>query len=164
MINRYFLFSIILSVTIHTFFLGIPFNQSKVETINIGNIQVTFKSAPKSNPKQTGTIKTKSRSQLKKNRTSTPQKETKLLAPIANNHVEPEYPYRSRLLKEEGDVLLEITINSSGEVSGVSIIKSSGFHRLDNAAMEAVKKTSFDPKSPKNFELAFNFQITERAK
>lgn len=52
---------------------------------------------------------------------------------------ERDYPDTSRRLKEEGDVIIAILINSDGSVGDVKVEKSSGYQRLDDAAVEFYK-------------------------
>jgi protein TonB len=58
---------------------------------------------------------------------------------------EPAYPNISRLREEEGIVLLRITITAFGAIGSVSVEKTSGFARLDEAAMKAVREWRFAP-------------------
>lgn len=57
----------------------------------------------------------------------------------------PEYPPLSRRLKEQGKVMLRVMVTASGEPASIELDKSSGFERLDQAAMEAVKQWRFVP-------------------
>jgi periplasmic protein TonB len=52
---------------------------------------------------------------------------------------ERDYPDTSRRLKEEGDVIISILINSDGSVGDVKVEKSSGYQRLDDAAVDFYK-------------------------
>ena len=58
---------------------------------------------------------------------------------------EPAYPNISRLREEEGVVLLRITITAFGAIGNVSVEKTSGFARLDEAAVKAVREWRFAP-------------------
>jgi protein TonB len=58
---------------------------------------------------------------------------------IAATHTIPEYPPVSRRLGEQGTLTLKITITEQGAVSDAKLESSSGFARLDEAAMEWVK-------------------------
>jgi protein TonB len=49
----------------------------------------------------------------------------------------PSYPAESRSAREQGLVILRITVNATGRPTHVEILKSSGYHRLDRAALEA---------------------------
>lgn len=51
----------------------------------------------------------------------------------------PDYPVLSRRLGEEGKLMLQVELDESGRISNTRIINSSGYSRLDNAALAAVK-------------------------
>ena len=55
----------------------------------------------------------------------------------------PTYPMTSRKRGQEGTVTVLITIRS-GRVTEASVEQSSGFSRLDNAAIQAVRRWTFD--------------------
>lgn len=57
----------------------------------------------------------------------------------------PAYPPVSRRLKEQGRVLLHVLVTSSGDAQQVEVRTSSGSERLDQAAMEAVRRWRFVP-------------------
>lgn len=57
----------------------------------------------------------------------------------------PEYPRMSRRAKEQGRVMLRVTVSARGEAENVELEKSSGYSRLDEAAIQAVKKWTFEP-------------------
>jgi len=84
-------------------------------------------------------------------RTASPQapvsNEPRQVSSIAylGNPPEPEYPRTSRRLVEEGKVLIRIRVNTSGRVEEAKVEKSSGFSRLDDAALEAAKRGRFKP-------------------
>lgn len=61
------------------------------------------------------------------------------------NNPRPAYPALSRRLREQGTVLLEILILPDGTVGEVKIKESSGFKRLDDTAMKAVKQWKYTP-------------------
>jgi periplasmic protein TonB len=52
---------------------------------------------------------------------------------------EPEYPPVSRRLGEQGSVILEVLVDANGRATDAKIVQSSGFPRLDEAALEGVK-------------------------
>jgi periplasmic protein TonB len=60
-----------------------------------------------------------------------------------SNRVEPSYPSASRRAGEEGTVRLKVLVDEKGRPREVAIANSSGFARLDQAAMEAVRKWRF---------------------
>lgn len=55
------------------------------------------------------------------------------------------YPPMSQRLHEQGLVLLTVTINTRGLVDAVKLARSSGFPRLDSAALEQVNRWKFRP-------------------
>ena len=57
------------------------------------------------------------------------------------------YPEQSEKLGEEGKVKLAIIVNPNGSVDDIELIQSSGFERLDRAAIEAAKQAKYQPKN-----------------
>ncbi len=57
----------------------------------------------------------------------------------------PVYLPPSVRLGEEGTVIVRALVNENGEIDGVGIHKSSGFSRLDDAALAAVAKAKIEP-------------------
>jgi periplasmic protein TonB len=57
----------------------------------------------------------------------------------------PAYPALSRRMREEGKVLLLVQVSAKGLATDVRIRQSSGFSRLDDAALEAVRQWHFVP-------------------
>ncbi len=57
----------------------------------------------------------------------------------------PKYPRVSRKRGERGRVLVRVFINRDGSSEKVEIEQSSGFDRLDQAAMDSAKKCKFIP-------------------
>jgi periplasmic protein TonB len=57
----------------------------------------------------------------------------------------PAYPAASRRLGEQGKVTIRVLIAADGSVQSASLARSSGFSRLDDAAMAAVLKWRFVP-------------------
>jgi protein TonB len=60
-----------------------------------------------------------------------------------SQRVEPAYPPTSRRLGEQGTVKLKVLVDEKGRAKDVVVGQSSGFPRLDQAAMEAVRKWRF---------------------
>ncbi len=71
----------------------------------------------------------------------------------------PRYPVFSRKMREEGTVLLLLTVKN-GIVSNVSIDKSSGFSRLDSAAQIAAKKWIFGSEGNFIVKVPFSFKLS----
>lgn len=57
----------------------------------------------------------------------------------------PSYPLESRRHREQGTVVLALTIGIDGKVIGIAVRQSSGFARLDDAALDAVRKWKWKP-------------------
>jgi protein TonB len=57
----------------------------------------------------------------------------------------PRYPVESRRKREEGAVRLRVVISADGRVKDISVARSSGFERLDAAALDTVRKWKFQP-------------------
>jgi periplasmic protein TonB len=57
----------------------------------------------------------------------------------------PVFPSASRRLREEGEVLVRVEIGADGRARQVLLSRSSGFSRLDNAALAAVRAARFRP-------------------
>jgi periplasmic protein TonB len=57
----------------------------------------------------------------------------------------PSYPLVSRRLHEEGKVLLRVLVNPGGSADRVEIKSSSGSQRLDQAALDTVRRWRFVP-------------------
>lgn len=66
------------------------------------------------------------------------------------NNPKPNYPAISRRAGEEGRVLFRVLVNANGEPESVEVSTSSGFERLDSAALEAVKQWRFVPAKRNN--------------
>lgn len=57
----------------------------------------------------------------------------------------PPYPATSRHLREAGRVVVRVLIGPDGQVLDVVLQRSSGFERLDQVSIEAVRGWRFDP-------------------
>jgi len=57
----------------------------------------------------------------------------------------PAYPYLSRRAKEQGVVLLKVLVSTDGKAERLQVEESSGFDRLDDAALKTVAKWRFMP-------------------
>lgn len=57
----------------------------------------------------------------------------------------PRYPIESRRKREQGTVILSLTLGVDGAVESLTIAQSSGFSRLDAAAREAVRTWRWKP-------------------
>lgn len=66
------------------------------------------------------------------------------------NNPAPKYPPVSRRSGEQGRVLLRVLVSEDGLAESVQLDSSSGYEKLDRAAIEAVKKWSFIPAKRSN--------------
>ena len=57
----------------------------------------------------------------------------------------PKYPAESRKLREEGVVLLKVSVTAAGSAADVQLQRSCGYARLDQAALRAVRRWEFKP-------------------
>jgi protein TonB len=62
-----------------------------------------------------------------------------------NRRVDPIYPPTSRRAGEEGTGVYRVLVDANGRPLEVSVLTSSGFPRLDEAALIAIKKWAFSP-------------------
>lgn len=62
-----------------------------------------------------------------------------VLNATAHYNAPPVYPQLSRKLREQGTVVLELTVLVNGTVADVIVLQSSGYPRLDQAALNAVQ-------------------------
>jgi protein TonB len=58
---------------------------------------------------------------------------------IAATQTIPEYPPLSRRLSEQGTLRLKLTIDQRGTVTAATVVNSSGFQRLDDAAVNWIR-------------------------
>lgn len=75
---------------------------------------------------------------------STPLTEPRYEADYLQN-AKPSYPSLSRRLREQGTVLLRVLVSAGGEPKQIQLLKSSGYPRLDDAALRAVEDWRFVP-------------------
>ena len=61
------------------------------------------------------------------------------------NNPRPAYPSISRRMGEQGKVMLRVFVNAQGQPERIEIKQSSGFERLDKAAIAAVQRWKFTP-------------------
>jgi protein TonB len=62
-----------------------------------------------------------------------------------SKRVDPIYPPASRRAGEQGTGIFRVLVDDKGHPMDVQVQKSSGFPRLDQAAMEAIRKWAFKP-------------------
>ncbi len=57
----------------------------------------------------------------------------------------PYYPDSAKRRGEQGQVLLRVNVTANGRAATVSVVRSSGFGRLDQSAVDAVRGWRFVP-------------------
>jgi periplasmic protein TonB len=62
-----------------------------------------------------------------------------------SRRVDPVYPPGSRRDGEQGTGMYRVLVDEKGKPKDVQVLKSSGFPRLDEAAMAAIRKWAFKP-------------------
>ena len=80
--------------------------------------------------------------------------------PRQRSSIKPDYPKGARQRGEQGDVVLELSINKSGGVDAVVIVGSCGFPELDDAAVAAAKKARFTPARSGDSPVASKARLT----
>lgn len=81
----------------------------------------------------------------------------------------PQYPLLSRKRKEQGTVWLLLLVSKEGLISELKLKTSSGFTRLDEAALRAVKHWKFQPATRQGqaidywYELPVKFSLNQHA-
>lgn len=78
-------------------------------------------------------------------------------ATLLNNRP-PSYPRLSKRRREEGLVILELLVLADGSVAGVTVKTSSGFPRLDKAALVAVSKWHYTPATRNGEAVAYRYE------
>ena len=77
------------------------------------------------------------------------------------------YPRIAQLKNWQGTVTLNLNINKNGEINSISLLKSSGYSLLDNAALEVLNKIknknflTHIVKTEKIIQLPVTYQLTE---
>lgn len=75
-------------------------------------------------------------------------KKAPVIDPRYKRRFQPDYPPTSRRLGEEGSVVLQVYVDAEGKVTEAKVQTSSGFSRLDEAALNHAKRAwRFTPAS-----------------
>lgn len=69
----------------------------------------------------------------------------------------PAYPSASRRAKEQGRVMLAIHIDERGRVTEARVHRSSGYRRLDQAALDAVRHWRYQPAQRSGRAIGFDY-------
>ena len=65
--------------------------------------------------------------------------------PLYRTNPNPRYPPMARRRGYQGTVVLEVLVDRNGSVGDLQVFKSSGYSILDRAAIDSVKKWTFEP-------------------
>ena len=76
------------------------------------------------------------------------------------NNPRPPYPEMSRELGEEGVVGLRVSVTADGRAQSVTVVKRSGYPRLDRAAKTAVEKYRFRPATRGGTPIPYNYTFS----
>jgi TonB family protein len=80
---------------------------------------------------------------------------------LAVNAPRPEYPYEARRQKITGDGLVVMTVDpADGNVTSVSMSKTTGSPFLDNAAIAGFKRWRFKPGTVSSVTCPVTFTLT----
>ncbi|RJP57335.1 MAG: energy transducer TonB [Candidatus Auribacter fodinae] len=79
-----------------------------------------------------------------------------------SSQLHPRYPRGSRRKGEQGAVTLNIHVTADGSAQKITILNSSGYQRLDNAAVEAIENAVFSPHTLNGIARASNITLTIR--
>jgi protein TonB len=83
-----------------------------------------------------------------------------VLNATAHYNAPPVYPQLSRKLREQGTVVLELTVLVNGTVTDVIVLQSSGYPRLDQAALSAVQHWRYQ--AARRGETAIDYRYRQR--
>lgn len=76
----------------------------------------------------------------------------------------PAYPRLARQLNQEGVVILLVEVSENGMVSGIKVIKSTGYKLLDDSAIKTVKEWRFIPPTKDGKKVSSSIEIPIRFK
>lgn len=162
--NKNFLFSGFISVSLHALLLVAPFHSIFIRNIDIdivkapASIEISLVNSMPSvevKARKIGKIPLKKLEEKKETKESKKNKIEKRIntKPITGAITEqisslminkpPVYPTVARVKGWEGEVVLIASINKSGQVTSVNVLSSSGFYMLDRAAQKAINQWRF---------------------
>ncbi|MEY2933777.1 MAG: hypothetical protein RL033_4526 [Pseudomonadota bacterium] len=95
--------------------------------------------------------------------TRIPTRDAQFEKPKRMRQAEPPYPATLKAQGVEGDVMVSVSIDASGRVTGVSIVQSSGQPEFDRAAQQAAQEERFSPAlrdgQPVPFTLTYSYRF-----
>ena len=102
---------------------------------------------------------------LNESKNAAPGISTPAVIPSNANYLsnpKPVYPTESRQRKEQGLVVLGVTVNGAGHPADVWVIQSSGYTLLDQSAQTAVTRWQFVPARVGNMAISSQVQVPIR--
>ena len=82
--------------------------------------------------------------------------------PRYRSNPRPDYPTEARRLRQQGRVLLEVTVSAAGQPTSVTVKQSSGVASLDAAALAAVRRWTFEPARTAGLAVAARVEVPVR--
>ncbi len=76
---------------------------------------------------------------------TTPESAPEVQNLAVSNRVEPVYPPASRRAGEQGTAMFRVLVDERGRPSEIQTLRSSGYPKLDQAALDAIRKWTFTP-------------------
>lgn len=78
---------------------------------------------------------------------------------LADGTIRVVYPLVSRRIGEQGLVMLRIHVEADGHISDAAVLRSSGFPRLDRAALDAARAGRMRPATRDGQPVAMSFRL-----
>jgi TonB family protein len=101
----------------------------------------------------------------KKRHEPSPLITTEDIEKIALSHPAPEYPIEARRRRQTGRGVFELSVSeSTGEVSSVAVITSTGYPVLDRAAIESLKNWKFKAHTVIRVKVPVTFSMPSKSK
>ncbi len=126
-------------------------SQSQIQATALDNSNYKVESISAPNLQSNSSIVISTSSQLPSNNLSKPNIERLQTIELPSSDADylhnppPIYPRMSKRLGEQGTVVLRVLIGVNGQAEKIEIYKSSGFDRLDQAAIETAAKWRYKP-------------------
>jgi len=126
-------------------------SQSQMQATALDNSSNKVESITTANLKSDSSFVISTSSQLPNNNLSKPNIERLQTIELPSSDADylhnppPIYPRMSKRLGEQGTVVLRVLIGVNGQAEKIEIFKSSGFDRLDQAAIETAAKWRYKP-------------------